>query len=527
MNKKIYFDIGASKMLDAGNDSQFATAELHVFSSGINRHDMVCSEDVLRKTMATIYEKPIIFMVDFWGKDFGTHDKQTVPAGFIVANSAEIRRMEDNRLGLFVVGKIWKKYSGRFIEIFKERGTKKTGISVEMELLEASERGDGLVEMLDFSYSAACVLGEDVVEASPGANINMIEFAESFQADLSIEFDFKIPASIRRMAQRGLEMRERLGRGGTGVSLSIAKLLSTKDDVNPQKIKQIEKFFERTIVNKEDRDSESDAYVAYCMYGGNDGKRWAFELCESMRERDEKIMSFFAKDSDGNVFSVENEMVKEKFMVKDDEKREEEEGKQELPKEEKKEEEGKGEEEMAAVPAEQKPEDGRPNAKMSLNAYLDVSAMLAMLEKETDGFEEVRAEFEKPVEEMSVGKVMAAMFAKMCKMSATLVEKEAKEKEFSEQLCKLESFKAQVEQERFNFEVNSVLSEVKEAMPQAEFEAVKEKAEQFSLETIDAYKNMVRARAFNFSFNGKKKAFVEIGLPFSSGEKEVTSQLWK
>lgn len=55
------FEVESAEIIEENPNSQFLTAEVHAFSSGINRHEMECSEDVLRETASTIYEKPILY----------------------------------------------------------------------------------------------------------------------------------------------------------------------------------------------------------------------------------------------------------------------------------------------------------------------------------------------------------------------------------------------------------------------------------------------------------------------------------
>mgnify|MGYP003429228865 FL=1 len=87
-NQKLLFDVESAEMIEEDSNSQFATAKMLLFSSGSNRHSMVCSPEVLREMADTAYEKPIIFEFNTMYRDFGSHnEKTTIPAGFIVPNS--------------------------------------------------------------------------------------------------------------------------------------------------------------------------------------------------------------------------------------------------------------------------------------------------------------------------------------------------------------------------------------------------------------------------------------------------------
>ena len=188
------------------------------------------------------------------------------------------------------------------------------------------------------------------------------------------------------------------------------------------------------------------------------------------------------------------EAMKEKMANEDQETPEEE--KQETPEEEKKEKE-KGEEK-----------------KMSLDAYLDVKAMLAMLENETESYKEVAAEFEKSPEEMNYGKMMGAMYAKMCdmkamseKMSEDMEKMAEQNKAYMAENEELKKFKADVEMNQFRMAVESTIKEIEMnenvKMPKEEYDQIREDAKNFSLETIDAWKNAAKAKAFTFSSTKK------------------------
>lgn len=307
MVRKLKFDIEKADLLDDNLNSQFATAKLLVFSSGKNRHGMICSEDLLKETASSIYEKPIIFEINNMVGDFGTHNEnKTMNAGFIVPDSANFIRQDDGRLSLEVEGKIWKNYSGKFLDTFKQNNKTKSKLSVEMDLYEVNELPDGLVEMKSFEYSAACILGDLITEASPGANIQMLSFSCKDQAKcdlaLKIEFskydniDFKIPKNVKENIKIGLDLYAKYNRGGTSVSLANARHLHVNENVSPERIPGIAKFLtNRSKKNIAKKIPPTDDYIAYMLYGGDDGLKWANVLNDKMTESDNKRISYFEK----------------------------------------------------------------------------------------------------------------------------------------------------------------------------------------------------------------------------------------
>lgn len=92
----------------------------------------------------------------------------------------------------------------------------------------------------------------------------------------------KAPADVARAARRGLELRDRFGRGGTDVGVKRARQLADGKPVSDDDIKAISSYFKRHAVDKEakvhrwgDEDDPSAGYVAWLLWGGDAGERWA------------------------------------------------------------------------------------------------------------------------------------------------------------------------------------------------------------------------------------------------------------
>ena len=137
---------------EQSSDPNFAIARIHAFSSGVNRHEMICDVDTLRRTASTIFEKPVVFDYDTMFEDFRGHTKDPFIAGFVVPESATFEELEDGRIGLMVLAKIWKRYSRKFMSVFKRDLSNERKVSVEMELFDTEKDNEtGLEKMLDFS----------------------------------------------------------------------------------------------------------------------------------------------------------------------------------------------------------------------------------------------------------------------------------------------------------------------------------------------------------------------------------------
>ena len=98
-----------------------------------------------------------------------------------------------------------------------------------------------------------------------------------------------MPASLRFVpttkmaanARRGLSLRERHKRGGTHVGVARAQQLSAREALEPRDIKSMYSYFARHEVDKRtmshvwgSKTNPSAGYIAWLLWGGEDGKRW-------------------------------------------------------------------------------------------------------------------------------------------------------------------------------------------------------------------------------------------------------------
>lgn len=107
-------------------------------------------------------------------------------------------------------------------------------------------------------------------------------------------------------------------------------------------------------------------------------------------------------------------------------------------------------------------------------------------------------------------------------------------KELKDKVSQLEEFKKNSLEEKFSFQVETVLSEALDAgLPKTEVDVLREESKNFSLDNVDVYKNMVKAKAFvyvNDVAQGKKPAeeyVVRIGLPFSGEAPKFENGIWE
>lgn len=100
---------------------------------------------------------------------------------------------------------------------------------------------------------------------------------------------FKPTLKMAANAKKGLKLREKFGRGGTDVGVRRAHQLAERDDVSEADVKSMHSYFARHDVDKDGKSHEwgsssdpSAGYIAWLLWGGDDGKRWADRKAKSL-----------------------------------------------------------------------------------------------------------------------------------------------------------------------------------------------------------------------------------------------------
>lgn len=105
--------------------------------------------------------------------------------------------------------------------------------------------------------------------------------------------DLTPPAAVAANAKKGLALRERFGRGGTDVGVERAQGLAARRPVSEDDVRHIASYFARHEVDKDtqthrwgDDEDPSAGYVAWLLWGGEEGQAWAKEVKTKLdRER--------------------------------------------------------------------------------------------------------------------------------------------------------------------------------------------------------------------------------------------------
>jgi HK97 family phage portal protein len=191
-----------------------------------------------------------------------------------------------------------------------------TDLLPEGHPLSSKEKGDkaGLENFPDVyttpeeAESRALVLGCEGIHEHPGdaygfdgviympcSSHRDYEAAIKDQQKKYEDIDFTPPADVQEEAQRGLDWRAEHGRGGTEVGVARARDLSNGVSVSPETIRRMVNFFTRHEVDKEAEGFErgEDGYpsagrIAWALWGGDAGQRWANSIRDRMDAEDER-----------------------------------------------------------------------------------------------------------------------------------------------------------------------------------------------------------------------------------------------
>lgn len=91
------------------------------------------------------------------------------------------------------------------------------------------------------------------------------------------------PQIIADNAAKGLAYRRKFGRGGTEIGVGRAEELVARTELTPHTIKRMVSYFARHEVDKRGKnfgndDNPSAGYVAWLLWGGDEGRAWALEM---------------------------------------------------------------------------------------------------------------------------------------------------------------------------------------------------------------------------------------------------------
>ena len=97
------------------------------------------------------------------------------------------------------------------------------------------------------------------------------------------EIDFRCPEAVANNAAKGLALRDRFKRGGTEIGWARARDLKNRVSLSPSTIRRMVSYFARHEIDKRARnfgneENPSAGYIAWLLWGGDEGRAWALEL---------------------------------------------------------------------------------------------------------------------------------------------------------------------------------------------------------------------------------------------------------
>jgi HK97 family phage portal protein len=129
----------------------------------------------------------------------------------------------------------------------------------------------------------AAPVQEAPIEDEPEPELATNDAVESLPVvkavDTSIDDPWTPPQAVQRAAEKGLELREKFGRGGTMVGVARARDLSNGKRIPPETVNRMLSYFARHEVDKQaddfgNDDNPSPGYVAWLLWGGDAGYAW-------------------------------------------------------------------------------------------------------------------------------------------------------------------------------------------------------------------------------------------------------------
>jgi hypothetical protein len=103
---------------------------------------------------------------------------------------------------------------------------------------------------------------------------------------------YTIPKGVQAEAEKALEWRKEHSRGGTPVGLNTARILAEGGQIGLKKVRHIAKYFPRHEVDKKAKGWDmgednfpSNGRIAWALWGGDPGWRWAQAIVERERKK--------------------------------------------------------------------------------------------------------------------------------------------------------------------------------------------------------------------------------------------------
>ena len=534
-----YFSIDDIQYVATDDSVEFAIAKIAVLSTKPNSHNVNITKDILKRDGKSVLGKWVI--ADYDGTDVTTHTNNTHIIG-IVPTDANIEFVdnEDGSTTMYVDAIISKLYATDVYNLFREHNFR--NVSVEMATANDTETEDGSIDIDGLNIFAICVLGLTVNGSCPDANMSITKFSENANEYYHNTKEFSLKQLAEQRNEKLKVTSHPIDKSKDAVDMGSWDGDKAKDDL--LKEKNYNTLAKNVCLLLEDgwEDREKGA-LKYPVMNLKNGK-WVYnaqglssaraygeqhdpEVADkaisiqkklglykdknSSKEEnmEKKEMNFSDSEKDKDIIMDKDESVKEKDMACDD-KNMAEDSEDEKLKEEKKEEDNiKDEEKKMAeesedekLKEEKKEEDNiaKEEKKFSLNAYIDESAMLTMLEHETEEYREIANSL---VKDFSANDIVSK-FIEMAKENA-----------------KLKAEKEKADNEKRDKKFSNIMASVKEDLDEKTFAELSEEGKTLSLEQLGAFENKVKAFAYEATKKIKEKEEDSEIMKFGSSNNDL------
>jgi len=162
---------------------------------------------------------------------------------------------------------------------------------------------------------------------------------------------------------------------------------------------------------------------------------------------------------------------------------------------------------------------GSEEIVVPMSEKVDIDNLMSLFGEEAD--DAFKAEFDKEDKDKDFSVIINSMLEKIKVLSES-------NKEFASTNEKLQEFKNVIEEERFNFEVDAALKELQETVdiPEKAIKEMREKSLEYTLETIDGWKNDCKAQAFSYAVKKVDNDSKENKIALPWGKQDQKKSIW-
>lgn len=105
--------------------------------------------------------------------------------------------------------------------------------------------------------------------------------------------NLSIPKHVQSNAAKGLKLRDEHGFGGTEVGEHMAEQLAAGGELTAKEVRHMAQYFPRHAHDNldqtgKDGEKPSRGYIAWLLWGGDEGRAWSVKVVEQLEKSDGK-----------------------------------------------------------------------------------------------------------------------------------------------------------------------------------------------------------------------------------------------